>query len=278
MLRRAVQSAGAATVALSGVLGYQAYHRRLQASYTTLAPPLPQDFKHFQHWDYNWDRCEPESLKNPKIKDSDKEDSEKPVKSRASRYIVLVRHGQYHLDGKTDGERQLTDLGVRQAKLTGERLRELDLPLNRVTHSTMTRATQTHLHIMNELDLKGAEIESTDLLREGAPIPPEPPVGHWRPEKAKFHTDGARIEAAFRKFFHRAPPTQTEDSYELLVCHANVIRYMVCRGLQFPAEGWLRMSLANGSITMLVVRPDGRVSIRNLGDTGHMPPDAVTFT
>lgn len=25
-------------------------------------------------------------------------------------------------------------------------------------------------------------LESCDMLREGAPIPPEPPIGHWKPE------------------------------------------------------------------------------------------------
>ena len=45
----------------------------------------------------------------------------------------------------------------------------------------------------------------------------------------EFFRDGARIEAAFRKYFHRAPPTQKEDTIEILVCHANVIRYFVCR-------------------------------------------------
>ncbi len=45
----------------------------------------------------------------------------------------------------------------------------------------------------------------------------------------EFFRDGARIEAAFRKYFHRAPPDQKEDSTEVLVCHANVIRYFVCR-------------------------------------------------
>lgn len=45
----------------------------------------------------------------------------------------------------------------------------------------------------------------------------------------EFFRDGPRIEAAFRKYFHRAPPSQTEDSVEVLVCHANVIRYFVCR-------------------------------------------------
>ena len=45
----------------------------------------------------------------------------------------------------------------------------------------------------------------------------------------QFLTDGVRIEAAFRKYFHRAPPQQETDSYEVIVCHANVIRYFVCR-------------------------------------------------
>ena len=43
--------------------------------------------------------------------------------------------------------------------------------------------------------------------------------------------DGARIEAAFRKYIHRADPDQLEDSYEIIVCHANVIRYFICRSV-----------------------------------------------
>lgn len=50
------------------------------------------------------------------------------------------------------------------------------------------------------------------------------------------------------------------------------------RALQFPPEGWLRMSLNNGSITHLVIRPNGRVALRTLGDTGFMPPDKITRT
>ena len=44
-----------------------------------------------------------------------------------------------------------------------------------------------------------------------------------------FFQQGSRIEAAFCRYFHRAPPSQENDSYEILVCHANVIRYFVCR-------------------------------------------------
>lgn len=45
----------------------------------------------------------------------------------------------------------------------------------------------------------------------------------------EFFSEGARIESAFRRHIHRALPQQKEDSYEVIVCHANVIRYFVCR-------------------------------------------------
>ena len=52
----------------------------------------------------------------------------------------------------------------------------------------------------------------------------------------QFHEDGARIEAAFRKYFHRASPDQSEDSYEVIVCHANVIRFFACRSVFFHVK------------------------------------------
>ena len=45
----------------------------------------------------------------------------------------------------------------------------------------------------------------------------------------QFFQDGPRIEAAFRKHIHRADVDQVGNSVEIYVCHANVIRYFVCR-------------------------------------------------
>ena len=42
--------------------------------------------------------------------------------SKANRILVLVRHGQYNLGGKTDEERFLTETGRQQADITGHRL------------------------------------------------------------------------------------------------------------------------------------------------------------
>lgn len=230
-------------------------------------------------WDFNWDKRDPSALVNGKKKErvtedpSSEQDNGKP---KATRNILLIRHSQYNLSGVTDKERFLTPLGREQAELTGQRLAALGLKYDLLIHSSMTRATETANIISKHLP--GVDLVSCDLLREGAPIEPVPPVTHWKPDAVQYHEDGARIEAAFRRYIHRADPKQKEDSYEIIVCHANVIRYFVCRALQFPPEGWLRMGLNNGSITWLTIRPSGRVALRTLGDSGFMPPDKLSRT
>ncbi|XP_077943685.1 serine/threonine-protein phosphatase PGAM5, mitochondrial isoform X2 [Gasterosteus aculeatus] len=232
-------------------------------------------------WDFNWDKRDPHTLTNgkktstPATEDPSSEpDTSKP---KATRNILLIRHSQYNLSGTVDKERILTPLGREQADFTGKRLAALGLKYDIMIHSSMARATETANIISKHLAGPGVELVSCDLLREGAPIEPVPPVTHWKPD-AVYHEDGARIEAAFRRYIHRADPKQKEDSYEIIVCHANVIRYFVCRALQFPPEGWLRMGLNNGSITWLTIRPSGRVALRTLGDAGFMPPDKLTRT
>lgn len=231
-------------------------------------------------WDFNWDKRDPSALTNGKKKESTTEDPSSEQdngKPKATRNILLIRHSQYNLSGITDKERILTPLGREQAEFTGKRLAALGLKYDVLVHSSMARATETANIINKHLSGLGVELVSCDLLREGAPIEPVPPVTHWKPD-AVYHEDGARIEAAFRRYIHRADPKQKEDSYEIIVCHANVIRYFVCRALQFPPEGWLRMGLNNGSITWLTIRPSGRVALRTLGDAGFMPPDKLTRT
>lgn len=113
--------------------------------------------------------------------------------------------------------------------------------------------------------------------------------------------DGARIDAAFAKYFYRPDAAQEKDSYTIIVSHANVIRYLVCRWklififgahrlrsrqsskshdcrvLQFDTIGWLRFSLHNGSITWLSINASGAVRLRCLGEAGYMEPAALTI-
>ncbi len=58
---------------------------------------------------------------------------------------------------------------------------------------------------------------------------------------------------------------------------ANVIRYLVMRALQLPEEAWLRTAVYNASITIVEIRANGNVSLRFMGDVGHLPVDKITF-
>ncbi|CAM9212137.1 unnamed protein product [Lampetra planeri] len=155
-------------------------------------------------WDFNWDKRDPSALTNGKKKEVAAEElSSEPDngKVKATRNILLIRHSQYNLSGSSDRERILTPLGV--------------------------------------------ELVSCDLLREGGAhrarparhaleagrcdLPPVTAPFNLSTVLQQYHEDGARIEAAFRRYIHRADPKQKEDSYEIIVCHANVIRYFVCR-------------------------------------------------
>ncbi|XP_052866768.1 serine/threonine-protein phosphatase Pgam5, mitochondrial [Anopheles cruzii] len=275
----------ATAIGVSGVAGYWLITRNgtteltdrhtVLNSFTTNYEPSPCSL-----WDHNWDHRDPRSLVKPLKKSEDPEaqkDYLKEVekkKGRATRHLILIRHGQYNLDGETDLERILTEVGRKQADLTGNRLKALDMPYDAIVRSTMSRAQETGAIIGRSLP--HLKFKDCSLLEEGAPIPPEPPIGHWRPEASQFFQDGARIESAFRKYFYRADPSQKEDSYTIIVCHANVIRYFACRALQIPAEAWLRFSLGHASISWISIYHNGRVSLRTLGDCGHMPKEMLT--
>ncbi|CAL7945174.1 unnamed protein product [Xylocopa violacea] len=228
-------------------------------------------------WDHNWDRRHPEWLANVANLDNDiNKESRKKRSIRAKsnvKHIILIRHGQYNTEGKADSDRTLTNLGKQQAEATGKRLQELGLPYSLMVQSTIVRAKETAKII--EKYLKDVTVTEDSVLSEGMPIAPDPPIDMWNTEVVVYE-DGPRIEAAFRKYFHRPEPSQDKDSYIILVCHANVIRYFVCRALQFPPEGWLRLSLNHGSITWVSIRPNGRVTLRSLGDSGHMGPQLIS--
>lgn len=131
-------------------------------------------------WDHNWDRRAPISHA------ADSTDGEKPKKARASRHLLLIRHGQYDLSQKQDELRVLTELGHQQAVITGKRLQEIQTAMektfNSIIHSTMKRAIQTTDDVIKGLDGPLPQIKSCDLLREGSPCRPEPPSSSWKPE------------------------------------------------------------------------------------------------
>jgi serine/threonine-protein phosphatase PGAM5 len=188
------------------------------------------------------------------------------------RTIVLVRHGVYDENDTRDDEvgRGLIDLGREQARVTGERLAAWPQRVDVLRASTMTRARQTSEII--GAALKMAPIPDRDL-REC-----EPP-GYGRMDMAGVSAGSkdscaARLDADFARYFR---PSPERDSTEVLVCHGNVIRWLTCRALKADPKLWLGMSLANCSLTVIQVRPDGSCKITAVGDRGHLPVAMQTW-
>ncbi|XP_059091443.1 serine/threonine-protein phosphatase PGAM5, mitochondrial-like [Tigriopus californicus] len=256
-----------------------------------------------QRWDYNWDKRSPDKLVKP-LRKSQMQDEEAVAERKAKvkeatpksvRRVILIRHGQYDLSGQDDGQHHLTPLGFEQADRTGRRLAELleDWKTNwardkdgqqekvriRLYMSSMTRATETAQTILKhlpELD----EVKSCNFIREGAPIAPVPGICKtlWNPDPKDFLEEGARIEAGFRKYMHRIPAGEEDiKTIDILVCHGNVIRYFLCRAMQFAPDAWLRFAIHNASISVISLGASGRLSLRTFGEIGHMPTDMMTF-
>eukprot|EP00755_Sulcionema_specki_P026757 Sspe_Gene.86415::Locus_57084_Transcript_1_1_Confidence_1.000_Length_1160::g.86415::m.86415/K15637/PGAM5; serine/threonine-protein phosphatase PGAM5 len=280
--------AAAATKAWSGGM----YGNRYNPNNPPGVPAHPT--LQYGDWESNWDGMDP----HPDASD----DLKKRLSKAPTRHLILVRHGQYDLQCEDDPP--LTTLGREQARLTGKYLarwnkgvfkpdpkaKEGPIVFSAIYTSDMIRARQTGEIIAEEL--KDAMLHPADpLLSEGAPCP----VPHWNPTPRELFVDGARIEAAFRKYCHRAvdgyeafetekhmknkQPVSYEgpDTYELVACHGNVIRYFVCRALQLPPNCWLRFATYNCGLTHLVFYPNGRVSLYGFGDVGHLAIEEVTY-
>jgi len=83
----------------------------------------------------------------------------------------------------------------------------------------------------------------------------------------------AQLERVFRTHFR---PASSDPSRELMVCHGNVIRYLITRTLGVDSEAWLEMSVSHGSITRIRIEADGSYKLVGAGDIGHLPPTMHT--
>jgi serine/threonine-protein phosphatase PGAM5 len=196
-------------------------------------------------WDPNWDARVAPSTGSP---EEDQKRMRHIRKTGVTRHIILVRHGQYHETEKEDHKRVLTELGRQQADITGKRLREMlegaskefgPCNLKVVRVSNMARAKETADIIAAHLP--GVERSEPDPgLNEGRPSHTIPGGKASAGTVQKTDENHARIEDSFQRYFYRAdmPEENEEDvensdkskhEFEVIVCHANIIRYFLCR-------------------------------------------------
>ena len=190
----------------------------------------------------------------------------------AARTIILVRHGNYVEDASADPKLgpHLSPIGVAQAYLAGARLAGIPGHFDSMLVSPMNRARDTAAAIAGSFP--GRHFQIVDDLAECTPPTRRVEVtAHDKP--ADMKACAARLDRVFATWFR---PSTDGGQTDLMVCHGNVIRYLVTRALGVDTKAWLEMSVGNASITRIRVERDGRFKVLSVGDVGHLPPNLRT--
>lgn len=190
----------------------------------------------------------------------------------AARTIVLVRHGHYAPDPAADPTLGpgLTPLGIAQARLAGARLAGLPLPFDQVYASPLTRAQQS-ARIIAE-DLGGVAIDTLPDLAECTP-PTRQTAVTAQMAAADLKACADQLNRLYDEHFK---PAQGAPRRELMVCHGNVIRYLITKALHVDTEAWLELSVGHTSLTTIRIEADGSARVIGAGDVGHLPPNLLT--
>lgn len=195
-----------------------------------------------------------------------------------TRTLYMIRHGQYDTTVTSVDGGNLTEIGREQAYYTGQSLARL--PIDKVHTSTMTRAVETAGIISEQLSL---DYKTYDNLREAIPtIPPRIATNilEYMESNPSFthdniNQDKKRADDAFSNFFC-APSDEALSTHELLVCHGNIIRYLVCKALDINVDTWAKMNINHCGMSIITVDIQGRCRLINHNTTGHLPNHLVT--
>jgi len=203
------------------------------------------------------------------------------------RTVTLIRHGQCRPEGE---DPPLTQLGQQQAAITADLFKEHDIKT--IHYSTLQRSRETAEIIAHQLP--SASLIGYESLWEGIPTIP--------PQFSKFFEDQARENPDFRSsnvrnvqlrldeaFLEIFTPPADRDVHDLVICHGNVLRYLICRALNIDLHAWVQLHpLANCSLSQTIIAPNLIHEARNAGvtlttlftfnETWHLPQGLRTFS
>lgn len=189
------------------------------------------------------------------------------------RTIYLIRHGFYDRADSADDRvgKHLVQLGRDQAMLVGKRLADLPVKMTTLTSSTLTRAMETGDLVGQALHMS---VVRDSLLSECTP--PRNRAGNTRdPDSTEAGAAEIQLQQAWAKYML---PSPDGDAHDVLVCHGNVIRWMTCKAIGVDTKQWATMDIGNGSLTVIVVRPDGTPRLVTFSDVGHLPVEKQTWS
>ena len=215
--------------------------------------------------------------------------------------LLLVRHGQASL-GTADYD-QLSDLGRRQAQVTGARLAAADLAVDRVVSGDLTRQRDTAQAVLAALGRPESELQIDERLdeydhigvmaRHTAEITFETATATGEARRA---LQSALEEAIGRWISGGTGYQETHDAFigrvldavreltaapggTIAVTSGGVIAAVCSRALGLPVERWpsLARLLVNASITKVISGQTG-THLVTFNDHAHLESDRALIT
>jgi serine/threonine-protein phosphatase PGAM5 len=188
-----------------------------------------------------------------------------------TRTLYLIRHGAYAHDADADPRLDpgISPLGVAQARLVAARLVTVPVRFDSLASSTMNRAIDTAM-VIHQI-FPNLPMTRTALIEECTP-PTTRTAGH--PSGEEQSACVRRLDAAYADMFR---PARQAEVHDIVVAHANVIRYLVTKALGVDTRAWIGMSLAHASLTIVRIQPDGKARVLAVGDIGHVPPNLQSW-
>jgi probable phosphoglycerate mutase len=197
---------------------------------------------------------------------------------------LLLRHGQTPLSAERRfagvGDIELTETGIGQAKLAGERLAGrggvdviLTSPLRRARQTAAEVATATGAPVVTDDDLRETDFgewEGLTFAEAQQRWPDEVTAWLSDPEVAppggeSFAVVAVRVRAALARLLDQ----YTGDTV-LVVSHVTPIKMLLTEALLAPPEAMYRMHLDVGALNEIHWFGDGPAVVRSLNDTGHL--------
>jgi serine/threonine-protein phosphatase PGAM5 len=183
----------------------------------------------------------------------------------ASRFLYLMRHGEATDQG------ELSPNGEHQARLTGERLR--DIPLTAIHHSPQLRASRTAEIISGYLP--GVPVTESPLIDDYIPSDPDlsqlpgPFAGFVSAYPPEDRARGAELARMATGQF-AGPGLLDHDTHELLVTHNFLIGWFVRDALGAPDSRWLGLNQQNGALTVIMYRAEMPPALVTFNDASHL--------
>jgi len=213
-------------------------------------------------WGAYWDRCKPVA------------EDLKPVTGTVN--LLFVRHGEEVFQPET-GQDKHSDRGLDQVAHIGQRLLRLNFPytwVNTCIYNSAKDGSQESANIITSY-LPEVRMEHDDLLQDELEV-----ASGKQSEAVPSPLDDldriVRMEAAFQKYVRCARADQVGDTYKVIVCHGDVMQYIVNRALEHDASSAERFQKNQNGLVMLSVLPDGRVKLLDVDeDPDHMTTEST---